>query len=81
MMEDFFDHQLDTSGLRCPLPVIKARKSIRALPDRSRLEILCTDPLAEVDIPHMAHSDGHRVVKIGRDADQLWFILEIVKPS
>jgi tRNA 2-thiouridine synthesizing protein A len=81
MTEDFFDHLLDTSGLKCPLPVIRARKIIRTLSNKTHLKIVCTDPLAEIDIPHMASSDGHRIIETGRDGDRLWFTLEIIKES
>jgi tRNA 2-thiouridine synthesizing protein A len=68
---------LDTSGLKCPLPVIRARKLIRTLARGSRLKIACTDPLAEIDIPHMANTDGHRLIEKGREGQQLWYLLEI----
>ncbi|KAB0677973.1 sulfurtransferase TusA family protein [Aureimonas leprariae] len=76
-METSFDRLLDTSGLKCPLPVIRARKLIRTLPFGTRLKIVCTDPLAEIDIPHMANSDGHRLIKKGREGEQLWYLLEL----
>lgn len=70
-------HMLDTSGLKCPLPVLRARKLIRTMPSGSHLKIICTDPLAEIDIPHMASSDGHKLTAKGRDDDKLWYVLEI----
>lgn len=72
-----FDHVLDTSGMKCPLPVITARKLIKTLPEGACLKIICTDPLAEIDIPHLANSDGHRLVERGRDNDRLWYVLAI----
>ena len=81
MTEISFDHMLDTSGLKCPLPVIRARKLIRSLPSGTFLKIVCTDPLAEIDIPHLAHSDGHRLALKGRDDEQFWYVLELKKPD
>lgn len=79
MTDTSFDHVLDTSGLKCPLPVIRARKLIRKIPSGARLKIICTDPLAEIDIPHMAATDGHKLTAKGRDEDKLWYVLDIVK--
>jgi len=79
MNHTLFDCLLDTSGLKCPLPVIRARKLIRTLPSGTRLKIICTDPLAEIDIPHMANTDGHELVQKGHDGDQIWYLLLITK--
>ncbi|MDR3495648.1 MAG: sulfurtransferase TusA family protein [Ancalomicrobiaceae bacterium] len=54
--------ELDLSGLKCPLPVIKARKALARLSVGDELELLTTDPMAAIDIPHMCHEDGHILV-------------------
>ena len=68
---------LDTKGLKCPLPVIRARKAIKQLEVGALLRIECTDPLAEIDIPHMATSDGHKILERGRENDLLWYLIRI----
>ena len=73
-METFL---LDTKGLKCPLPVIRARKAIKQLKVGTLIRIECTDPLAEIDIPHMAASDGHKVLERGRESDLLWYLIRI----
>lgn len=50
---------LDLRGLKCPLPVLRARKALRTMAPGARLVVACTDPLAVIDIPHMAREDGH----------------------
>lgn len=54
---------LDLRGLKCPLPVLRTRKALRRLPPGSALVVLSTDPLAGLDIPHMAAEDGHKLVR------------------
>ena len=71
---------LDAKGLKCPMPVIKARKMIKALGAGSQLKIECTDPLAEIDIPHMARTDGHKLLDQGRSDELLWYLIEIGHP-
>jgi tRNA 2-thiouridine synthesizing protein A len=53
------DHVLDLRGLKCPLPVLKARKTIKGLSAGDRLILECTDPMTAIDVPHFASQDGH----------------------
>ena len=50
---------LDLKGLKCPLPVLKARKAMSRIPSGDRLVVLTTDPMAEIDIPHFCRENGH----------------------
>jgi len=43
------DFVLDTSGLRCPLPLLKTKKSLAVLLSGQKLEVLATDSDAEKD--------------------------------
>lgn len=45
------DKQLDTSGLSCPMPLLKTKKTLSAMKSNEILEILCTDPGSQKDIP------------------------------
>lgn len=49
----------DLRGLRCPLPVLKARKLMNKLAPGDRLVLECTDPMTAIDIPNYARQDGH----------------------
>ena len=49
----------DLRGLKCPLPVMKARKRLSAMAPGAALWVETTDPLAVIDIPHFCHEDGH----------------------
>ncbi len=53
--------KLDLRGLKCPLPVMKARRKLRDLPAGHRLQVETTDPLAVIDIPHFCHENGHQL--------------------
>lgn len=50
---------LDTIGLLCPLPVLKARKRLHSLPEGAVLQLLADDPAAVVDVPHFCSEAGH----------------------
>lgn len=53
----------DLRGLNCPLPVLKAKKRLAAMPAGSRLWLETTDPLAVVDIPAFCAETGHLLVE------------------
>lgn len=53
---------LDAIGLLCPLPVLKARKRLKSLPDGALLQLVCDDPAAIVDVPHFCAEAGHILV-------------------
>jgi tRNA 2-thiouridine synthesizing protein A len=50
---------LDAIGLLCPLPVLKARKRLKSLPDGAVLQVLADDPAALIDVPHFCTEAGH----------------------
>ncbi|MEW6256538.1 MAG: sulfurtransferase TusA family protein [Pseudomonadota bacterium] len=49
---------LDLRGLKCPLPVLHTRKALARATPGTRLVVRCTDPMAAIDIPHLAHETG-----------------------
>jgi tRNA 2-thiouridine synthesizing protein A len=56
------DAVLDTSGLLCPLPVLKAKKAIAALSPGQILEVIATDPGSIADFDVFCAAGGHRLV-------------------
>ncbi|PVB61215.1 sulfurtransferase TusA family protein [Labrenzia sp. 011] len=66
---------LDLKGLKCPLPVLKTRKALSRLAPGDRLIVLTTDPMAEIDIPHMCREDGHTLQGVEKAATGHRFLL------
>ena len=64
---------LDLSNLLCPLPVLKARKALLAMPSGAVLKILATDPMAALDMPHFAHEQGHELLSQTTEGKTLIF--------
>ena len=54
-----FDETLDTCGLLCPLPVLKARKRLQGMAPRAVLRVEADDPVAVIDVPHFCDEAGH----------------------
>lgn len=60
---------VDLRGLRCPLPVLKARKIMKGLAAGDRLILECTDPMTAIDIPNFATQEGYRLEAQERRGD------------
>ena len=67
---------LDARGLLCPLPVLKARKRLKAMAPGAELAMLADDPAAVVDVPHFCAEQGHELIaqEPGEDGATLYRI-------
>jgi tRNA 2-thiouridine synthesizing protein A len=66
--------ELDLRGLKCPLPVLRARRTLARLAPGTELSLTATDPMSAIDIPHMCQEDGHTLIAAERlDARVLRF--------
>jgi tRNA 2-thiouridine synthesizing protein A len=68
---------LDLRGLRCPQPVLRAKKILKTLAVGNVLVLECTDPLTVIDVPHFVNQTGHRLSAQDRRDDI--YIFKIVK--
>ena len=50
---------LDTKGLRCPLPVLRARKAMKSVAPGAVLEVHATDPSSVQDFASFCETTGH----------------------
>ncbi len=51
--------ELDATGLKCPLPVLKARKAMKSLAPGDTLSIRATDPGSPADMRAFCDTHGH----------------------
>ena len=68
---------LDLRGLRCPQPVLRAKKALRTIPVGGTLVLECTDPLTAIDVPAFTNQTGHTLSAQTRDGAV--YIFKIVK--
>ena len=68
---------LDLRGLRCPQPVLRAKKALRNVSIGGTLVMECTDPLTVIDVPHFVNQTGHALSAQTCDGDL--YIFKIVK--
>lgn len=67
---------LDATGLRCPLPILKARKALAGLAPGAVLEVLANDPGVEDDFVAFCRTAGHRLVRQGATSGVHRFLIE-----
>ncbi len=54
---------LDTKGLNCPLPVLKAKRALKNVPVGEILTVVATDPASTIDFRHFCMTSGHELVE------------------
>ena len=69
--------QLDTQGLLCPMPVIKAQNKIKELAVGDTLEVLASDPGVMHDIPAWCRINGHTVVESSKEDRLITILIEV----
>jgi TusA-related sulfurtransferase len=57
------DQELDTRGLNCPLPILKAKKALSTMESGQLLKVLATDPGSVRDFQAFARQTGHTLVE------------------
>ena len=53
------DHELDATGLKCPMPVLRARRALKPLAVGERLLVRADDPASAKDFPAFCKTTGH----------------------
>lgn len=56
------DVKLDASGLNCPLPILRAKKSINSLSSGQVLQVTATDPGAVKDFEAFCKQTGNELL-------------------
>jgi tRNA 2-thiouridine synthesizing protein A len=67
---------LDTKGLNCPMPIVKAKKAMKGLSTGETLEVLATDPGAVRDFEAFARATGNPLLDSKEEDGIFIFVLE-----
>jgi TusA-related sulfurtransferase len=68
-----FDKEIDTCGLNCPLPILKAKKALTDMASGQVLQVRATDPGAVRDFEAFARQTGHALVSSTAQGEQFVF--------
>lgn len=66
---------LDARGLKCPMPILRARKALGALQPGATLEVLATDPGAVADFDAFCRTTGHVLIEHAAQGDAHRFLI------
>lgn len=67
---------LDVIDLKCPLPVLKARKALMGLAPGAVLEVLAGDPGAAQDFEAFCRATGHRLIEQSSESGIQRFLIQ-----
>lgn len=78
MTKYHWDSELDSTGLLCPLPVLKIRKKLKEMQKGDILRVIADDPAAIVDIPHYCHESGNKILRQDiSDEEQIYLLMKM----
>lgn len=68
---------VDARRLLCPMPVIRAQNKIETLQAGDTVSVVCTDPGAKNDIPAWCRINGHKVLDMRSNNDEITITIEV----
>lgn len=69
------DLELDTSGLHCPLPLLRLKKALQTLNSGQVIRVLATDPAARLDFGVFLEQVGHELMECREREGTLYFLI------
>lgn len=69
------DSELDASGLNCPLPVLKAKKTLAGMQSGQLLSIIATDPGSVQDFEAFSKQGGHQLLESREQQGRYYFLM------
>jgi tRNA 2-thiouridine synthesizing protein A len=71
-----FDRELDASGLNCPLPILRAKKTLADMEAGQILHIIATDPGSVKDFEAFAKQTGNELLSSGEEGGKFTFMMK-----
>ena len=71
-----FDRELDASGLNCPLPILRAKKTLADMESGQVLHIIATDPGSVKDFEAFAKQTGNELMSSGEEGGKFTFMMK-----
>jgi len=71
-----YDQELDATGLNCPLPILRAKKSLAGMESGQVLRIVATDPGSVKDFDAFARQTGNELMDSGEEDGKYTFLMK-----
>lgn len=75
MSGDVFDAELDVRKLACPLPILRAKKSLSALTAGQLLKVVATDRGSPRDFADFCSKTGNELLSSTQQGDEFIFLI------
>ena len=70
-----FDKEFDASGLSCPMPIVRTKKSLRDMEPGQVLRVVATDPGSVCDMAAFAEETGNTLLESTTESSRYVFFL------
>ena len=70
-----FDQQLDTTGLECPMPILRSKKALAGMQSGEVIYITATDPGSVKDFTSFARMTGHELLESREEKEVFHFLI------
>ncbi len=70
-----FDKEFDASGLSCPMPIVRTKKSLRDMATGQVLRVVATDPGSVCDMAAFAEETGNTLLASTTESSRFVFFL------
>ena len=71
-----FDQDLDTRGLNCPIPIMKAKKALNLMGSGQTLRVVATDPSSVIDFNAFSKQTGNELLSSTEEGNNFVFFLK-----
>ncbi len=71
-----FDTELDASGLNCPLPILRAKKTLNSMDAGQVLHVIATDPGSIKDFDAFAKQTGNELMESKEEGGKYHFLIK-----
>ena len=70
------DQELDARGLNCPLPILRAKKTLNDMSGGQVLSIIATDPGSVKDFEAFAKQTGNELMESREEGGEFYFLIK-----
>jgi tRNA 2-thiouridine synthesizing protein A len=71
-----FDQELDACGLNCPLPILRAKKTLAKMDTGKVLRVISTDPGSVKDFEAFSKQTGNELLESSEQDGQFFYLLK-----
>jgi tRNA 2-thiouridine synthesizing protein A len=71
-----YDKEFDASGLACPMPIVKTKKSLAGMASGQVLRVIATDPGSVCDMASFAEQTGNQLLGSTTEGGKYVFLLK-----